>query len=50
MAVAALGAVPFTTIRTMEAFCFATGLAVVLVRLQRQEAMRGGGVPSEASV
>jgi hypothetical protein len=50
MAVAALGAVPFTTIRTMEAFCFATGLAVVLLRLQREEAMQGGGVPSEASV
>jgi O-antigen ligase len=37
MAVAGLGAIPFTTIRTMEAFCFATGLAVVLWRLQRGE-------------
>lgn len=35
MAVAALGAIPFTTIRTMEAFSFASGLAVVLWRLQR---------------
>lgn len=37
MAAAALGAIPFTTIRTMEAFCFVTGLAVVLWRLQREE-------------
>jgi O-antigen ligase len=37
MAVAGLGAIPFTTIRTMEAFCFATGLAIVLWRLQRRE-------------
>lgn len=37
MAVAALGAIPFTTIRTMEAFSFATGLAVVLWRIQRAE-------------
>lgn len=38
MAVAALGAIPFTTIRTMEAFAFLTGLAVVLWRLQGEEA------------
>jgi hypothetical protein len=44
MAVAGLGAIPFTTIRTMEAFCFATGLTVVLWRLQREEA--GGEVAS----
>jgi hypothetical protein len=37
MAVAGLGAIPFTTIRTMEAFCFATGLVIVLWRLQRRE-------------
>lgn len=37
MAVAGLGAIPFTTIRTMEAFCFATGLAVALWRLERGE-------------
>jgi hypothetical protein len=37
MAVAGLGAIPFTTIRTMEAFCFATGLVVVLWRLERED-------------
>lgn len=37
MAVAGLGAIPFTTIRTMEAFCFATGLVIVLWRLQRRD-------------
>lgn len=37
MAVAALGAIPFTTIRTMEAFAFLSGLAVVLWRLHRGE-------------
>lgn len=41
MAVAGLGAIPFTTIRTMEAFCFATGLVIVLGRLQREEARQG---------
>lgn len=37
MAVAGLGAIPFTTIRTMEAFSFATGIVVVLWRLQLEE-------------
>lgn len=49
MAVAGLGAIPFTTIRTMEAFCFATGLAVVLWRLQREEP-GGGRAPEAAAV
>lgn len=37
MAVAGLGAIPFTTIRTMEAFSFAAGIVVVLWRLQLEE-------------
>lgn len=45
--VAALGAIPFTTIRTMEAFCFLAGLMVVLWRIQQteaaEEAVRGEG-------
>lgn len=40
MVVAGLGAIPFTTIRTMATFCFATGLAVVLWRLQREAGER----------
>lgn len=37
MVVAGLGAIPFTTIRTMEAFCIATGIVVVVWRLQRED-------------
>lgn len=37
MAVAGLGAIPLTTIRTMEAFCFLSGLVAVVWRLQLEE-------------
>ncbi|RDI76266.1 O-antigen ligase-like membrane protein [Gaiella occulta] len=37
MAVAGLGSIPFTTIRTMVPFCLATGLMVVLWRLQQEQ-------------